>query len=334
MKMKLTKLGKLSLIVAALIVIVICGLVFFTDDSIHNRTAETVRIGYAEHSSFLPFYVAFDKGYYREEGLNVEAVEIGAISELLTGLLAGKFDYIDAYTFTQFFAVEAESPGKLKFFASGGETMAGDVITAILVRNNSDIKSLSDLKGKTVGLQQADATHLKLILKLIGLNPDSDVNIIALSKDALLPSLQSGNVDAVWTQQPFVTIATETLGAQILLKNPRAKYVSDPFWTGPAAIVTSEYYERNPETVRKLLRAYDRAIDFIRSNTDEAKIIETKYTSLPPDIATKSGFYFIAKPSEQVDLVKVQELADFYYLQGILSRKIDVRNMYGKMNLR
>ncbi|MGZ8453146.1 MAG: ABC transporter substrate-binding protein [Candidatus Binatia bacterium] len=121
--------------------------------------------------SELPFKVAQVKGFWREEGLDVDAILIrGAVG--MQALLGGSVDYTSASGSTIAAAVRA-LPVKLVFISSSKpqfELMA-----------QPQIKSVQDLKGKPVGISSRGGSNdlmLQIILQKNGLAPNKDVTVI------------------------------------------------------------------------------------------------------------------------------------------------------------
>jgi ABC-type nitrate/sulfonate/bicarbonate transport system substrate-binding protein len=271
--------------------------------------------------------VAQDKGYFKEEGLDVDFVQLG-YKEYTDALIAGRVDIISPASFPVLFGIESESPGSMKFFHAAGEKKGGELVYGILVRKDSDILKLTDLKGKRIAVDHpVTMVNLKLILSKIGMAPDTDVNITQIDKSIVLTSLLSGKVDAILLDQPNLTAAIEKGETKLLIANPRAEYIMDPYWSGAPA-VSSQYLLQNKETMRKVLKALDKALDIVRKDPLEAKQLFIKYASLDNTLAGKVGYYFEAKSGESVDLQSMQNLADLLVEHNILKKKIDAKNMY------
>ena len=120
-----------------------------------------------------PFYVAMDKGFFKDCGLDFSMVDFDDSSAFCSALLAGKVDL--AYT-TLDAAIIAESQYEedmLDVTAIVDESAGAD---GILVKN--DINSIADLKGKTVGVSINQTSHYLLMqaLETAGLT-DADVDL-------------------------------------------------------------------------------------------------------------------------------------------------------------
>jgi len=291
------------------------------------KKSEKTRIGYIQHASALAFFVAQDKGYFKEEGLDIDFIQLG-YKEYTDALITGRVDVISPASFPILFGIESERAGSIKFFHAAGEKRGGELVYGVLVREDSNISTLQNLKGMRIAVDHpVTLVNMKLILSKIGLDPDRDVNIMQIDKSIVLTALLSNKVDAILLDQPNLAAAVEKDGVKLLSANPRAEYIMDPYWSGAPA-TTSDYVKSNPVTIRGIMKALDKALDFIRNSPTEAKQLLTKYTPIDMNLAGKVGYYFEAKSNELVDLQSIQKLADLLVKYEILKKEINVRNMY------
>ena len=145
-----------------------------------------------------PFYVAMDKGFFKDCGLDFSMVDFDDSSASCSALLAGKVDL--AYT-TLDAAIIAESQYEedmLDVTAIVDESAGAD---GILVKN--DINSIADLKGKTVGVSINQTSHYLLMqaLETAGLT-DADVDLVNMTSSDAGVSFISGDLDAAVTWEP------------------------------------------------------------------------------------------------------------------------------------
>ena len=107
-----------------------------------------IRIGYWPVAAGLPFYAAIEKGYFKEAGLNVEALKFAGAQQVMEAMLAGRADGSANGTGSANLAIgEIASPGLFKIFASNPSN-AKNVLDEFIVAKDSPIQSIADLKGK------------------------------------------------------------------------------------------------------------------------------------------------------------------------------------------
>jgi len=306
-----------------LIVIVVLGIAFLTSCA---QQSNKVKIGYMPYSSNLPFFVAQERGFFKKEGLEVEAVRFGSSKEAMDALLTGKIDAEGTIGLSTLFAIEATSPGQIKFYLPCVE-MGDKFANYLLVRKGSGISTAKDLKGRKIGTYTGTTQllYLKLLLKELEIDPKKDVTIIQVSPQLEIEAFGTGQFDVLFTIEPKATIAIEKGLGEPLIKNPRGKYIISPFPAGALPFAT-KFLQEHPDKAMKIYRAMDKAVDFIKAHEDEAKRMVPKYTGLEEKIALKSGLYEWWKMDE-TKVEPMQKLADILYENGIISAKIDVNKM-------
>lgn len=293
-----------------------------------SKKPGNIKIGYIPFNADLPFFVAMEKRYFEEQGLKVDAIRFGDSTQALNGMLAKQVDAVAGLTFSIFFAAEKESPGEFKLFIPFAE-VESKVMSYLLVGKESDIISLSDLKGKRIGTYSGatQLLYLKLFLKKIGLDPEKDVTILQVASELQVQALAAKQFDALFTVEPYGTIARENGAGNVFLENPRYHYITGPFWVG-AIGVNSDFSKKNPEAVRKMYKSIARAVDFIKTNETEAKKILTKYTPMDESIALKSGLYQWYKIDEAIDFSSIQQIADLMYDYKLLNKKVNAKALF------
>lgn len=290
--------------------------------------SEKVRIGYIPFNADLPFFVSQEKGYFIEEGIKVDALRFGDSGQAMNAMLAKQIDLVAGLTFSIFFSAEQESPGKFKLIIPFAEVKS-KLMSALVVGPDAKIKSLSDLKGKKIGTYSGPTQllYLKLFIKKIGLNPDKDITILQVASDLQVQALLAKQFDALFTVEPYGTIAIQQGAGKILLENPRYHYITAPFWSGATGI-DSEFCHKHLGTVGRIYKALAKAVDFINNQETEAKRILAKYTPLDESTALKSGLYKWFKVEESIDYSSVQKIADYMYEYKLLNKQLDAKELF------
>jgi len=289
---------------------------------------EQVRIALCPYTGDLPFFVAIEKGYFKKQGVEVAETKCANSTEALNALLADKVDVIAAISFSAMLAAEIQAPGQIKMFQPGGET---DKIVGsdLLVKKDSPLSDLMQLKGKKIGTYTGatQLLYLKLFLKQAGLDPDKDVKIIQVGTELQVPALEAGQFDALFTIEPYITIALQKDVAKVLVENPRVKYIVNPFISGAAA-TSSRFLKDNPKAVKRVYKAVTLALDFIRQNEMEARAVLPKYMPLDSTLAQKSALLEWYKVDEPVDMAAIQKLSDLLYENKVQSAPVKVADMF------
>ena len=165
---------------------------------------ERVVIGTPSRGLFeFPVVVAMRKGFYREEGLDVDKVQMQP-AVAVKALVSGDIDYLLAWGS----AVRAAVTG-IPIKAVAG--MSSRPLHVLMVR--PEIKTAKDLRGKTIGVDSVAGTvdYLsRLAARHFGMEPDRDVNIIVTGESPTrLAALRSGSIDATAIDVAFAVKAEE-----------------------------------------------------------------------------------------------------------------------------
>ena len=214
----------------------------------------------------LPFRIAHLKGFYRDEGLDVEVIFIrGAVG--MQALLGGSVDYTSASGSTIAAAVRG-IPVKLVFTASAKPQF--DMVA------QKDIRSIADLKGKFVGISsRGGAVDLltQLMVQKHGLVPNKDVTslVIGGQEDTVL-ALRAGRIAAALLTPPRPLILQREGFHRIGFSGD---YM--PTYPSGGIGVTDEKIKTAPQDVFAFVKGSVRGLQFARQNRAEARKIIVDY---------------------------------------------------------
>lgn len=296
-----------------------------------QAAGEKILIGYWPIAAGLPFYVALEKGYFKEVGLEVEGVKFASPSQIVEAMVAGRIHGSANGTASAALALgEITSPDLFKIICSNPSNEQY-VLDEFLVPMDSKATSIKDLKGARVacgpGIQNVVLT--KIILEKNGLG---DIKPIELPVGQHVPALVAGQIDAVYTLEPSGTIGRVKGQSRVLETGVISKYVLDdakaPWFGGTAALVTTLIKER-PEDVKKFLAAYAKGVDFVRKNPDASRPSLDRFTSIDASIAkdvpiANFVMYDEFTPS---DIVAFQKYFDVFTERKIFTQKVDVKSL-------
>lgn len=173
----------------------ICAVAFlFTVTSVASAQAATkmtVLLDWFVNPDHAPLFVALEKGYFKDLGLDVEFIAPADPNDPPKLVAAGKADIAVSYQPQHHMQVDQGLP--LVRIA----TLVATPLNSLVVLADSNIKSIADLKGKTIGYSVGgfETVFLKVMLEKVGLTLD-DVELVNVNF-SLSPSLLTGKADAV-----------------------------------------------------------------------------------------------------------------------------------------
>ena len=308
------------------VLIVIASLAFFAFPKAEQKT---INVSYLPSNNSLPLFVAIERGWFEEAGLKVNLMRIESPKDIIDGLINGNIDAGSPATPAGITTVvESQNPGALKVFALNCE-YKDQLIDEILVPVDSQIKSISELKGKKIahipGVQWQTLT--KKILMVNGINPD-DVTLIELSFANQLPALASHSIDAVVTLEPTGAIGISKNAAKVFVKAPVGNFVVNPLCPG-AGVLSAKFINSNPVEAKKFVEIIDRAM--AETNTvKENRQLLVKYLQLPQKAVDSADIpvFYSAKDFNSEIVSAYQEFADLFFELKVTKKKINVQDLF------
>lgn len=225
--------------------------------SVTVEAADKVRLSIsALDVSFLTAGVASKRGFFKDEGLDVEVIRMNA-NVSIPALSTGDIDY------TMVFASVIR--GALRGLPMKVVASFMDSSTHMLIAR-SEHKSVKDLKGKTLGVSAFGATAdvaARMMIRHSGIDPEREIKIIALGADrARFAALKEGIVDVIVISPPADSEAKK-LGFNVLART--YELFTFPF-TGIGT--TTKKLREKPDEVKRMIKAGIRANRYVRQNRD------------------------------------------------------------------
>jgi NitT/TauT family transport system substrate-binding protein len=218
----------------------------------------SVRIGYQPTVFYSYLFLAEEKGMFQDAKLNVEFTKIPSANKMFQAYLAGQLDM------TGLTATEIMLRGWDKIpnsFVCPVMVELNDtaVVDRIIVKKDSPIQSIADLKGKTVGSHPGTTVPniLKAVLTKNNVNPD-DVKIQKLKPNLQVDSLLSGAVDAIICLEPTGSTLLASGECRVLYDNPFG-LVSKNF-PGSLAVLSKEFIQKNPDGAKRLIEVINKSV--------------------------------------------------------------------------
>ncbi len=219
----------------------------------------------------LPWAIALEKGFFQKEGVDIDNyLGSNGGGTTVRNMMAGGLPFAEVSLPSAVAAIQSGVDVKIIF---GSVNNIGDL--AWLVRKDSPIKSMGDLRGRKVAFTQPRSTTemvLRMILQAQKLT--SDVTILPTGGIAAgVVALDQGAVDAAPVEEPLLIKAPEKY--RVLFR--ATDHLPNLTWS--VGITTSDYAKAHPEIVRKLIQARRNAVDYMYAHPAEAEQIYAKVWS-------------------------------------------------------
>ena len=307
-----------------------------------SAQVQTVRVGWCAKtvsSAAAPFAIATKLGWFEKDGIKVDLVPLPGSTDCVK-LVATK-ELQASLPSVEPLAIIRPQGVKAKFFYTAYQAN----IYGIAVPADSPVKSITDLKGKKIGvtsMASAGVIVARALVKQAGMNPDSDVSIIVAGEAAQTAALvNSKQVDAL-SQFDTQYALTSNAGAKLrLLDHPEIKkFPSNGF------VALEDYLKNNRKEAVALARGYAKGTVFAIANPEAAIRIlwevypQTKSTGKDEATALRDDLITLEARArnwryEQVDgkrwgdnvEANYQAYLDWLLEQGIIKAKTDVKDI-------
>lgn len=269
MKKTVTKLS--ALLMSALLLLTGCG--ENTKSAVGENDDDFVlKIAYNNSLCEAPIQMGVEKGFFEAEGLKFEMVKADAahMAEAIgSGQVDAGFGLLGKY-------LQPIDNGLDIKVTAGIHTGC----TKLLVPQNSDIKSVADLKGKKVGtggLGAAGTIITRRSLYHAGLNAsldNSDVEFVVYSESDLAQALQKGAIDAIVLGDPKASIAERDYNLKTIIDTAKDDEYKNEYCC--ISFVTGDVAKNHPEVAEKFTRAIMKASQWVENNKEETAKIQVE----------------------------------------------------------
>lgn len=237
---------------------------------------------------YLPLTIAERKGYFRQEGLDVEILDFPGGAKALQALLGGSVDIVSgAYEHT----ISQQAKGQtIEALVLEGRYSA--IVLAMPKAKAAAYKSPADLKGMKIGVTAPGSStnmFVNILLAKAALKPD-DVSIIGVGAGAgAVAILKRGEIDAVSNLDPVIA-QLESDGTAVPVVDTRTpKGMQDVYGGAYAAgciYAPADFARKYPRTAQAVVNAMVRALRFIQHST-----IDEVVAAVPPEYYTDKALY-------------------------------------------
>jgi len=222
-----------------------------------------------------PVYVAYEKHFWKDLGLDVELVSFTSGRLCLDAVLSGK---ADAGTMAETPIVNAAFQGAPIYVVAGIHQSQKN--TKVIARTDRGVSKPLDLKGHKVGVSIGTNGEFFMdqYLKRIGLTR-KDLQVVNLRPEDMAPSVIRADVDACFTWEPHIQNAKKKLGDAAVI------FANDGVYKETYNIVTTQNGAKSkPKELSLLLQGLSKAIDYMRDNPDDSIAIVSRHAGLDADL--------------------------------------------------
>ena len=290
---------------------------------------DKVRVGVFPVSSTLPYFVALEKGYFKEQNIEPEMTRLIGGPPNVAAMIGNQIDAAAVLVTIEGMNANIKKPGVAMYISVNSQNRTYQM-EQFVIRKGHPAKSLKDLKGAKImsAPGPANVTMAKAALAAVGLK-DGDYTIDQLDMGQHVNAMTAGTFDAGYTLEPNASTMRKMGVASTLEAGVIANYVlgnpeANAFVGGCA--LTTDFIKAKPDVARRFTLAWHKAMDLINNNPQEARKHLIKNTFTPDDVVDTVPMvrYFAAKDLTAKDKADFQKFIDFSTQTGTLTEKVDV----------
>jgi len=193
------------------------------------------------------------------------------------------------------------------------------------VKDDSPIKKVEDLKGKTVGISiigGGTQGPFNLMLKRHGIDPDKDIKLVEVSFSLSEDALRQGRVDSTNMNQPFAARAEAKGGIRKLFALEEAV----PNIVHIVEACRKDFVDKNPELITKYVKDITAGLKMALANREETMKVVSEITKAPIPVLDSyllKSNDFAREPGGAPNYAAIQAMFDIYTSEKMIDKKLD-----------
>ena len=291
--------------------------------------ADKVTVGVFPVSSTLPYFVALERGFFKEQNIETEMVKLIGGPPNIAAMITNQIDAAAVLVTIEGMNANLKKPGVAMYISLNSQNQTYQM-EQFVVRTGSKAASLKDLKGAKIASAPgpANVTMAKAALAAAGLK-EGDYTLDQLDMAQQVGAIQAGTFDAAYTLEPQASTMRKlgiarTLEAGVIARTVFGDPNANAFVGGCA--LTSDFIAKRPDAARRFAAAWGKAAAFINTDPKDARKYLAKNTFTPDDVVDTVPMirYFMASELTAKDKADFQKFIDYSVQLGTLPEKVDV----------
>jgi NitT/TauT family transport system substrate-binding protein len=291
---------------------------------------ETVKLGDLAAISNAAIYIAIEKGFFKEQGVNTEISNFDSAAKMVPALVAGELEVsVGSASAGLFNAVAQQAP--FRIVADKGQTREGYGFSLLAVRkdlvDSGQVKTFKDLKGKKIALLAKGNIQHYLVGKMaeeVGLTIN-DVELSFLGAPNQVTAFETKAIDAAYAVEPWVARFTER-GVAVRFRTPDQVKGLGSVQVG-VIIYSGKFINERRPVAQRWMNAYLKAAELFHKNgtkDPEIAAILEKYTKVPAKVI-QTAIPPYQDPNGRVLRENLADQAQWFTSNG-MQQKVSIEN--------
>jgi NitT/TauT family transport system substrate-binding protein len=290
---------------------------------------DKVKVGVFPVSSSLPYFVAVDRGYFKELNIEPEMSKLMGGPPNIAALITNQIEVAAVLVTLEGFNANIKKPGVAMYVAMHSQNQTNRM-EQFVVRSGLKVETLKDFKGMKLmsAPGPANINAARGVLAKVGLK-EGDYTIDQLDMGQHVNAIKAGTFDGGYTLEPAATIINNLGAGRTVEAGVIAKYIlGDPAAEAYAAgcAFSTDFINQRPDVARRFAAGWAKAVEFIKSDPAAARKHLAKNTLTPDDLVDTIPMlgYTMTKDMSPKQREYLQKFADFGTEIGVVPEKIDV----------
>ncbi|MEL7563854.1 MAG: MetQ/NlpA family ABC transporter substrate-binding protein [Dehalobacterium sp.] len=310
---------KNKLRIMAMLLMVLALLSGCAQENAGEKETARLKIGVLPIEDVMPLLVAEENSYFTEENLQVELINFQSPVEQSNAMQSGEMDGMVTDMIVATLLKDSGLDLKMTSITLGVTPTEGRF--AVIAAPKSDIKTLADLKGKSIGISHNSIIEYVTdgLLEEAGIDP-SEVKKTSIPKIPVrMEMLFSNQIDAIVVPDPLVTFA-EFQGGKIIAQDTE-KNLSQA-----VILFNQNTLEQNKQGVEAFYRAYTKAVDDLNNHPEEYKELLIENANIPEPIAQDYRMQHYPEPQAPGE-EDVNNILEWMNKKGLLKNQLKYQDL-------
>jgi NitT/TauT family transport system substrate-binding protein len=291
---------------------------------------DLVKVSVYQSVSDAGIYIANDRGYFKAENIDIDLIQLDAVSSVVTALASGQVDVAGGAPSAAIYNASRQGIG-IRIVADKGSMGNGAGYLGLVIRKGleGEIKGAGDLKGRKVAWTGygSGTTNDVALDKMLGRAAlkESDLALQNLTFSDSLAALASGSVDAAYLIEPLMQSAQQRDIGKILMTGDQI-YLNQQV----AVLLYSSGFCQRPDVAQRFMKAYLRGVrdynDAFRKDTGRAAIVEilSKNTNVKKPELYATMVMPGLDPNGTINVAGMTSDMEWFFAKGFLKEQVSV----------
>ncbi len=291
----------------------------------------TVNVGIVGTLTDAPTLIGIDRGYFKEQGLNLNVVPfVGGGTPMMPAIATGQVDVGSGANGAGLFNAVGRDV-KITIVADKAATNSNSILVRKDLIDSGAVKTYADLKGRKFGQSgtgNAQSVALDMAMKSVGLRYE-DLNTVTIDFPDMNPAMANKNIDAALSSEPFSAQGVDQ-GIAVRWKKHEEYY---PGQQVAVIMYSPQFAKDKPEAAKRYMVGYVKGLrDFYNAfvlKKDKPAVVNilTKTLAIKDPALYDKMLMFEVNPDGYVNLKTLQQDLDWYVDRGLVKEKLDVGPM-------